>query len=150
MKRKVMAIASAALFVLMVGVVAHSQAKPANVAGAWTISQMGRNGVQMQTLTLTVDGTKLTGTIVRVAGAGGPGGGGAGGGQGGGGGAAPAPTDVTGTITGNTIDFTFTRAGRGGAPGMPLEYKGTVTGDSMKGTVSMGGMDVDWTADRAK
>jgi len=150
MNRKVLAMASVAACVLLLGLVASAQA-PANVAGTWTVTQMGARGPQMATLVLMQNGTMLTGTFTRMGGGGNRGGGG-GAPQGvaaqggGGGGRGPQPLAVTGTIMGNNIDFTFTQPGRNGGPDTPLEYKGTVSGSSMMGTVSMNGMDVAWSA----
>lgn len=112
------------------GIVCVAQAQDANVAGTWTLSMnFGGGGGQggggrggPQTLTLTQDGQKLTGTLH--------------------GGRGDSP--VTGTISGNNITFSVTRQTQNGE--VKTDYTGTVSGDSMKGTVNMRGNPVDWTA----
>ena len=124
MKRKVFALGCAALFALVM--VVHAQA-PAKVAGTWTMTNQGRNGVQTNTLTLTQDGGTLKGSMKGMNGM-------------------DIPLD-SGTITGSAIDFTVTRQGRNGD--VKVEYKGTVDGDTMKGTFMQGQNSVDWSAKRS-
>lgn len=101
-------------------------AQDAKVAGAWDLSQPGRNGdVQTQTLTLMQDGAKLTGTLKGARG--------------------DAP--VTGSIMGNAITLSITRSTPNGD--VTTDYMGTVSGDTMKGTVTVRGNPVDWTAKRS-
>ena len=101
-------------------------AQDAQVAGAWDLSQPGRGGETMtQTLTLQQDGTKLTGTLKAQRG--------------------EAP--VTGSIMGNDIAFSVTRTTPNGD--VKIDYTGTVSGDTMKGTVTMRGNAVDWSAKRS-
>ena len=113
------------------GMVGIASAQDAQVAGPWTLSMnFGGGGGQGggggrgggQTLTLTQDGQKLTGTLHSMRG----------------------DSPVTGTISGNNITFTVTRQTQNGE--MKIDYTGTVSGDSMKGTVNMRGNPVDWTA----
>jgi hypothetical protein len=125
MKSRIVALFSGVLFVLMLVAVAHAQA-PAKVAGAWTVTNTGRNGVVTSTLALTQDGTTLKGSLKPETGA-------------------ELPLD-SGSITGNAIDFTVTRQGRNGP--VSVEYKGTVDGDTIKGTFAQGQNSVDWTAKR--
>jgi hypothetical protein len=123
--KKMLVVCSVALFILVLGMVAHAQA-PANVSGAWTVTNQGRNGVVTNTLTLTQDGGALKGSMK-----------------------ADNGNDVqldSGSISGNDITFTVTRMGRNGE--VKVEYKGTVDGDAMKGTFQMGQNAVDWTAKR--
>ena len=108
-----------------------SSAQDAKVAGTWTLTlNMGGGGQGggggrggPQTLTLTQDGQKLTGTLH--------------------GGRGDSP--VTGTVTGNNIAFSVSRTNQNGDT-VKTDYTGTVSGDSMKGTVNMRGNSVDWTA----
>jgi hypothetical protein len=90
------------------------------------VTNQGRNGVVMNTLTLTVDGGTLKGSMKAENGM-------------------ETPLD-SGSVTGNNITFTVTRQGRNGE--VKVEYKGTVDGDSMKGTFQAGQNSVDWTAKR--
>jgi len=125
MKVKIAAWGSAVLLVLTFAVVGHAQA-PANVAGTWTVSNQGRGGVVMSTLTIMQDGATLKGTLKGNNGM-------------------EIPLEG-GTVTGNIIDFTVTRQGRGGE--VKVEYKGTIDGDNMAGTFMLGQNSVDWTAKR--
>lgn len=104
-----------------------AQAQDAKVAGTWDLSSPGRDGsVRTQTLTLQQDGNKLTGTV-----------------KGARGGDAP----VTGSVTGNNIAFTVTRSTPNGD--FKIDYTGTVDGDSMKGTFTVMGNTVNWTAKKS-
>lgn len=102
-------------------------AQGGKVAGTWTMSNQGRGGVVMSTLTITGDGAALKGTLKGANGM-------------------ELPLDSI-TVMGNTIDFVVTRQGRGGT--VMVEYKGTVDGTMMKGTFKQGDNDVDWTATKS-
>lgn len=123
--KKMIALCSAALFFVLLGVATQAQA-PAKVAGTWMMSNQGRNGVVMNTLTLTQDGGTLKGSMKAENGT-------------------ETPLD-SGTVSGNDVTFTVTRQGRNGE--VKVEYKGTVSGDAMKGTFQAGQNTVDWTAKR--
>jgi hypothetical protein len=124
MKIKVVAICCAVMFAVVM--VSHAQA-PAKVAGAWEMTNQGRNGVVTNTLTLTQDGATLKGTMKGMNGM-------------------EIPLE-NGTVSGNSVDFTVTRTGRNGE--VKVEYKGTVDGNSMKGTFMQGENSVEWTAKRS-
>ena len=121
MKRKMSVFAVAALCVLALGVIAGAQGKAANVAGAWKIAMMGRNGEVTNDLTVMQSGGTLSGTFKT----------------------AQAEVPINGTIDGNNIDFTMKVTGRNGE--QTNEYKGTVDGDTMKGTMSNGQRMADFT-----
>ena len=126
MTKKMMALAGLAVFVLALALTASAQ-KGASVAGSWDLTQPGRDGApNTMMMTIMQDGNNLTGTIM--------------GGRGG-------PVPLKGTIDGNNIDFSVTRAGRNGD--VTQEYKGTVSGDSMTGMVTVGQNNVQWTAKRS-
>jgi hypothetical protein len=112
-----------AIFMLLAVVVTVSAAqdKPANVAGSWTINVSGETGNVKQSMTLTQDGGKITGTFKGPRQSG----------------------TIAGTVDGNNIKFHVTA-------GIPLDYTGTVDGDSMSGTMSGRGKTGDWKATRAK
>jgi hypothetical protein len=55
---------------------------------------------------------------------------------------------VTGTITGNAIDFSIKRTTPNGD--FTIEYKGTVAGDNMTGSFTMGDNTRTWSAARQK
>lgn len=126
MKNKAVAVCCVMLFSLAFVAVVRAQA-PAKVAGTWTMTNQGRNGVQTNTLTLKQDGATLTGTMKGENGM-------------------EIPLD-SGTVTGNMVDFVVTRMGRNGQ--VKVEYKGTVDGATMKGTFQQGQNSVDWTAMRS-
>jgi len=116
----------AALCFLLLSMAHVARAQDANVAGAWDLSAPGRDGnVMTQTLTLQQDGTKLTGTIKGARG--------------------EAP--VTGSVTGNNVAFSVTRTTPNGD--LKIDYTGTVDGDSMKGTFSVMGNTINWTAKKS-
>jgi hypothetical protein len=126
MKNRIIAVCSAVLVVLALGVMAQAQA-PAKVAGAWVMSFQGRGGTVMSTLTLTQDGGALKGSMKAADG---------------------TETQLdSGTVSGNDITFSVTRTGRDGNP-QKIEYKGTVAGDAITGTFQRGQNSVDWTAKR--
>jgi hypothetical protein len=127
MKKKMVGFCSAVLCILALGVIAQAQA-PAKVAGSWTVTNQGRNGVVTSMLTITQDGGTFKGTLKPENGN-------------------EQPVDG-GTVSGNSIAFTVTRQGRNGE--VKVEYKGTVAGDSMMGTFQMGQNSVDWTAKRSQ
>lgn len=138
MKRNIALLA--VLCLAIAGIVCVAAAQNANVAGPWTLSmnfgggggrgggggqgggagRMGRGGPQ--TLTFTQDGDKLSGTLHSGRG----------------------DSPVTGTVSGNNISFSVTRQTPNGE--MKTDYTGTVSGETMKGTVSMRGNSVEWTA----
>lgn len=126
MRKTVVAWAGAALLVVSLAVMAGAQGKAANVAGAWKITQAGRNGDVTNDLTITQSGSTLTGTLKTAQG----------------------ESPINGTVDGNNIDFMVKRTTPNGE--MTNEYKGTVDGDTMKGSVTMGQRSVDWTATRNK
>ena len=112
-----------ALFILLAVVAgaASAQDKPANVAGSWTIDVTGDTGNAKQSMTLTQDGGKITGTFKGPRQSG----------------------TIAGTVDGNNVKFHVTA-------GIPLDYTGTVDGDSMSGTMSGRGKTGDWKATRTK
>jgi hypothetical protein len=94
---------------------------PANVAGSWQISVTGDAGTAEQTIVLTQDGNKITGTFKGPRQSG----------------------PLEGTMDGNNIKFHVKTRD-------PLDYNGTVDGDTMKGTLTGRGKTGNWTATRAK
>ncbi len=124
--KKISILTAVAVCLLVVSLAQVASAQDAKVAGSWDLSAPGRGGnVMTQTLTLQQDGNKLTGTLKGQRG--------------------DAP--VTGSITGNDITFTVTRSTPNGD--FKIDYKGTVSGDTMKGTMTVMGNSVDWTAKRS-
>jgi len=85
------------------------------------IDVAGDTGNAKQSMTLTQEGGKITGTFKGPRQSG----------------------TIVGTVDGNKIKFHVTA-------GIPLDYTGTVDGDSMSGTMSGRGKTGDWKATRAK
>ena len=94
---------------------------PADVAGSWQVTVSGEAGNAKQTIVLTQDGTKITGTFKGPRQSG----------------------PLEGTVDGNNIKFHVTTR-------VPLDYSGTVDGETMKGTMTGRGKTGDWTATRTK
>jgi hypothetical protein len=106
--------------VLLVCGLAQAADAPANVTGTWKISVTGATGNAEQTIVLTQDAGKITGTFKGPRQSG----------------------PLQGTVDGNNIAFhTSTR--------VPLDYKGVVDGNTMKGTMMGNGKTGDWSATRA-
>lgn len=91
-------------------------AQGANVTGDWVFDVTTDQGGGTPTITFKQDGEKLTGTYNGQLGA----------------------ADLTGTVTGNDITFTFTVDVQGQQA--PVTYKGTVERNTMKGTLDIAGM----------
>src|SRR5271168_592101 len=71
---------------------APAGSKPANLAGTWSVSFETPNGTMTQTLTLSQDGTTLTGTI----------------------GGERGTAEVKGSVSGNNVSFSAVRKGQHG------------------------------------
>jgi hypothetical protein len=109
------------MLLLAVAGVAVAADAPANVAGNWSVDVSGASGKTTQTIVLTQDGGKITGTFKGPRQSG----------------------TIDGTVDGKNVKFHVTAR-------IPLDYTGTVDGDSMKGTMSGRGQQGDWTATRSK
>ena len=114
-----------ALMLLVLGMVAQAQ-QMANVAGTWEMTAPGRNGPQVSTLTIEQKGADLTGSLK---------------------GAQGDPAPLTGTVAGNAVTFSVKVQGRGGE--QVREYKGTLEGGALKGKVTMGQNEVEWSAKKS-
>lgn len=126
MKRNCILLAALCFMVLSLAHVASAQDSNANVAGSWQLSMPGRDGNMMtENLTLQQDGAKLTGTIKGQRG----------------------DEPVTGSVSGNNVDFAVAITTPNG--NISLEFKGSADADSMKGTMSVMGNTVNWTAKKA-
>jgi hypothetical protein len=106
---------------------ALSAAQAANVTGEWTFNVTTDQGGGTPTMTFKQEGEKLTGKYVGQLGA----------------------SDLTGTVKGNEIAFSFTIDAQGQQA--PVNYKGTVEKDTMKGSLDIAGMvNGTFTATRKK
>ena len=91
-------------------------AQSANVTGDWVFDVTTDQGGGTPTISFKQDGEKLTGKYNGQLGA----------------------SDLTGTVKGNDITFTFTVDVQGQQA--PVTYKGTVEKTTMKGTMDIAGM----------
>lgn len=87
-----------------------------NVTGEWLFNVTTDQGGGTPTITFKQDGEKLTGKYVGQLG----------------------NADLTGTVKGNEIKFTFTIDAQGQQA--PVSYEGTVEKNTMKGKLDIGGM----------
>ena len=88
----------------------------ANITGDWAFTVQTDQGGGTPTITFKQDGEKLTGKYAGQLGA----------------------ADLTGTIKGNDVKFTFTLDVQGQQA--PVSYEGTVEKNTMKGKMDIGGM----------
>lgn len=91
-------------------------AQEANITGEWAFTVQTDQGGGTPTITFKQDGEKLTGKYNGQLGA----------------------ADLTGTVKGNAVNFTFTIDVQGQMA--PVSYAGTVEKTTMKGTLDIGGM----------
>ena len=91
-------------------------AQAANVTGEWAFTVETDQGGGTPTITFKQDGEKLTGKYVGQLG----------------------NADLTGTVKGSAIHFTFTIDVQGQQA--PVTYDGTVEKNTMKGKLDIGGM----------
>jgi hypothetical protein len=91
-------------------------AQGTNVTGDWAFTVTTDQGSGTPTITFKQDGEKLTGKYEGQLGA----------------------ADLTGTVKGNAITFTFTVDVQGQQA--PVTYKGTVEKNTMKGSLDIAGM----------
>ena len=91
-------------------------AQGTNVTGEWAFTVTTDQGSGNPTFTFKQDGEKLTGKYTGTFGA----------------------ADLTGSVKGNAIEFSFTADVQGQQA--PITYKGTVEKNTMKGTLDIAGM----------
>jgi len=116
-----------ALLTTAVLTIASAPVSAQNLAGMWEISQETGRGTRTLMLTLTVDGSMLTGSVTFTGG----------GRRGGGGGGGPQTIQISdGTIDGSSFSFTVTRTF--GDNSFAQVYSGTIDGDMLAGTVEGG------------
>ncbi len=95
---------------------AHLGAQATNVTGEWAFTVTTDQGAGNPVITLKQDGEKLTGNYAGQLG----------------------NADLTGTVKGSAIHFTFTLDVQGQQA--PVTYDGTVEKNTMKGKMDIGGM----------
>ena len=95
---------------------AHLGAQATDVTGEWAFTVTTDQGAGNPVLTFKQDGEKLTGKYVGQLG----------------------NADLTGTVKGSAIHFTFTLDVQGQQA--PVTYDGTVEKNTMKGKMDIGGM----------
>lgn len=91
-------------------------AQATNVTGEWTFNVQTDQGGGTPTITFKQDGEKLTGTYAGQLG----------------------NADLTGTVKGDAIKFSFTIDAQGQQA--PVNYEGTVEKNTMKGKLDIAGM----------
>lgn len=106
----------ACVVVIAFGLLIPVSAQGTNVTGEWTFNVQTDQGGGTPTITFKQDGEKLTGKYNGQLG----------------------NADLTGTVKGNAIHFTFTIDVQGQQA--PVTYDGTVEKTTMKGTLDIGGM----------
>jgi hypothetical protein len=104
------------VFALGLLVPARLGAQATNVTGEWAFNVQTDQGGGTPTITFKQDGEKLTGKYVGQLG----------------------NADLTGTLKGSAIHFTFTLDVQGQQA--PVTYDGTVEKNTMKGKMDIGGM----------
>ena len=104
------------VFALGLLVPAHLGAQATNVTGEWAFVVETDQGGGTPAITFKQDGEKLTGKYAGQLG----------------------NADLTGTLKGNAIHFTFTLDVQGQQA--PVTYDGTVEKNTMKGKLDIGGM----------
>jgi len=104
--------------VVIIGLLASTSvaAQGTNVTGEWAFTVQTDQGGGSPTITFKQDGEKLTGKYAGQLG----------------------NADLTGTVKGNAIHFTFTIDAQGQQA--PVTYDGTVEKNTMKGKLDIGGM----------
>jgi len=114
--KSIIRILTVVVFAIGVLVPAHLGAQATNVTGDWAFTVTTDQGAGNPTITLKQDGEKLTGKYVGQLGA----------------------ADLTGTVKGTAIHFTFTLDVQGQQA--PVTYDGTVEKNTMKGKMDIAGM----------
>ena len=109
-------IKAATVLVVALLVSAQLVAQGTNVTGEWAFNVTTDQGGGTPTLTFKQDGEKLTGKYAGQLG----------------------NADLTGSVKGNAITFSFTVDVQGQQA--PVTYKGTVEKNTMKGTLDIAGM----------
>jgi len=106
------------LVVVMIGLLSSARlgAQATNVTGEWAFTVQTDQGGGTPAITFKQDGEKLTGKYVGQLG----------------------NADLTGTVKGTAIHFTFTIDVQGQQA--PVTYDGTVEKNTMKGKLDIGGM----------
>lgn len=111
-----MFLAAAALACAAALTLAPAAAQGVNVTGTWMLDVQTGGGSGQPTVTLEQDGEKLTGHYSSQT---------------------LGEADLTGTVKGNAIEFSFNANVQGTT--IDVAYAGTVDGDTMKGSVNMAG-----------
>ena len=114
--KSILRVLSFVVFAIGLLVPAHLGAQATNVTGEWAFNVTTDQGGGTPAITFKQDGEKLTGKYAGQLG----------------------NADLTGTVKGNAIHFTFTIDAQGQQA--PVTYDGTVEKNTMKGKLDIGGM----------
>lgn len=113
---------------LLIAASATAQDKKVDPNGKWTWTSEGRDGaLRTNSITLKLEGDKLTGTVTGFRG-------GRGGGGGGGGGAPAENAIEEAKLTGDQVSFQVTREGQNGK--IVSKYTAKIAGDTLTGKSS--------------
>ena len=111
-----MVMALGGILALVATLVMPATAQGVDVTGSWVFDVQTSGGSGQPTITFKQDGEKLTGHYSSQT---------------------LGEADLTGTVKGNAIQFTFNASAQGQQ--IDVAYAGTVDGKAMKGTVNMAG-----------
>lgn len=114
--KSILRVLPAVVFAVGLLIPAYLGAQATNVTGDWAFTVETDQGGGTPAITFKQDGEKLTGKYVGQLGS----------------------ADLTGTVKGNAIRFTFTIDVQG--QNAPVTYDGTVEKNTMKGKLDIGGM----------
>jgi hypothetical protein len=114
--KSIIRVATVVVFAIALLTTAQVFAQATNVTGEWAFNVQTDQGGGTPTLTFKQDGEKLTGKYAGQLG----------------------NADLTGTVKGNAIHFTFTLDVQGQQA--PVTYDGTVEKNTMKGKMDIAGM----------
>jgi len=114
--KSIIRVLTVVVFAVAVLVPAHLGAQATNVTGEWAFTVQTDQGAGSPVITFKQDGEKITGKYAGQLG----------------------NADLTGTVKGTAIHFTFTLDVQGQQA--PVTYDGTVEKNTMQGKMDIGGM----------
>lgn len=118
----------AAALLLGLSTSAELAAQEVDVTGTWNMTVQSQQGTTNPTVTLQQDGQSLTGSYSSQT---------------------LGEADVTGSVEGNEVTFSFTASV--GGQSIPVTYTATVDGDGMSGNLDLAGQaSASFTATRAE
>jgi len=116
MTKRFLVLVSTALCASLVVASSLAAAQAANITGKWVFDVQTDQGSGAPVFTFKQEGEKLTGHYQGTFG----------------------EADLTGTVKGNAVNFSFKADAQGTA--VEITYKGTIEKDTIKGTLDLGGL----------